>query len=171
MHAASPARSATLQASSQLGCVRAHLLHGLQDGKVTDQLEGADAAALTTKVAALAAATAAAPSQAPAAAAAAPQAAAAAQPEQGADVTTRIKSLLSSSPVVLFMKGNAAAPYCGFSRKVVDALRGVGVSSFKDVDIFQDEELRWAMLCNMLCDMCCNMHLFRACSIVYAVVV
>jgi glutaredoxin-related protein len=133
---------------------------GLQDGKVTDQLEGADAAALTTKVAALAAAAAAAaaPSPAPAAAAAAPQAAAAAQPDQGADVTTRIKSLLSSSPVVLFMKGNAAAPYCGFSRKVVDALRGVGVSSFKDIDIFQDEELRWAMSYNMLCDTCCNMN-------------
>jgi hypothetical protein len=102
----------------------------LQHGKVTDQVEGADAAALTTKVAALAAA----------AAAAAP--AAAAQPQGPADVTTRIKALLASAPVVLFMKGNAAAPYCGFSRKVVDALRNVGVSSFKDVDIFLDEELR-----------------------------
>jgi hypothetical protein len=99
----------------------------LQDGKVKDQLEGADAAALTTKVAALAAA------------AAAP---AAAQPQAPVDVTTRIKQLLSSAPVVLFMKGNAAAPYCGFSRRVVDALRSVGVGSFKDVDIFQDEELR-----------------------------
>ncbi|KAF6260884.1 thioredoxin-like protein [Scenedesmus sp. NREL 46B-D3] len=72
-------------------------------------------------------------------------AAAVAPPPQHADVTTRIKSLLSSSPVVVFMKGNAAAPYCGFSRKVVDALRSVGVSSFKDVDIFLDEELRQAL--------------------------
>ncbi|WIA14726.1 hypothetical protein OEZ85_003216 [Tetradesmus obliquus] len=42
-------------------------------------------------------------------------------------------------------KGNAAAPYCGFSRRVVEALHGVGVGSFKDVDIFQDEELRQAL--------------------------
>jgi hypothetical protein len=114
---------------------------------VTDQLEGADAAALTTKVAALAAAAAFSKPAAAPAAVAPPQAAAAQQPQQQpADVTARIKALLSSSPVVLFMKGNAAAPYCGFSRKVVDALRGVGVSSFKDVDIFQDEELRCAVL-------------------------
>jgi hypothetical protein len=158
-----------------MGCLQSLAGCGVQDGNVTDQLEGADAAALTTKVAALAAATAAAPNSAPAAVAA-PQAAAAAQPEQAADVTTRIKSLLSSSPVVLFMKGNAAAPYCGFSRQVVDALRGVGVSSFKDVDIFQDEELRWAllhsMLCyDMLCDTCCNKIDCRVCSVVHVVLV
>jgi glutaredoxin-related protein len=55
---------------------------------------------------------------------------------------TRIKALLSSSPVVLFMKGSAASPYCGFSRKVVDALTATGVQQFKDVDILKDEELR-----------------------------
>uniref|UniRef100_A0A383VCP1 Thioredoxin domain-containing protein n=1 Tax=Tetradesmus obliquus TaxID=3088 RepID=A0A383VCP1_TETOB len=120
----------------------------LQDGKVTDQLEGADAAGLTTKVAALAAAAAAAPSATPAAAAAAaaaPAAAAVPTAAQPQDVTARIKQLLASAPVVLFMKGSAAAPYCGFSRRVVEALHGVGVGSFTDVDIFQDEELRQAL--------------------------
>jgi hypothetical protein len=42
---------------------------------------------------------------------------------------SRIKALLGGSPVVLFMKGSAASPYCGFSRKVVDALTAAGVKS------------------------------------------
>lgn len=98
-----------------------------QGSKVIDQLDGADAAALTAKVTKLAAT----------GPAAAPQAAA----QQPVDVTTRIKSLLKN-PVVLFMKGSAASPYCGFSRKVVDALRGAGANTFVDVDILKDEELR-----------------------------
>eukprot|EP00775_Hariotina_reticulata_P012037 gene12037-12180_t len=40
------------------------------------------------------------------------------------------------------MKGSASNPYCGFSRKVVEALQQAGCGSFKDVDILQDEELR-----------------------------
>lgn len=109
----------------------------LQDGKESDRLEGADIPGLTEKVSKLAAAAVAA---APKAASATPAAAAA-----PVDVATRIKALLSSSPVVLFMKGNAASPYCGFSRKVVDALTASGVQSFTDVDILKDEELRQAL--------------------------
>jgi glutaredoxin-related protein len=41
------------------------------------------------------------------------------------------------------MKGTTASPYCGFSRKVVDALTAAGVQQFTDVDILKDEELRW----------------------------
>ena len=99
----------------------------MQDGKETDRLEGADIPGLTQKVTQLAAAG--------AAAAAAP-----------VDVVSRIKQLLSGHPVVLFMKGNAASPYCGFSRKVVDALTASGVQQLKDVDILKDEELR-CVLC------------------------
>jgi hypothetical protein len=104
----------------------------LQGGKESDRLEGADVPGLTEKVTKLAAAGAAAPTKAPPAAA-------------PVDVVTRIKALLSSSPVVLFMKGTAASPYCGFSRKVVDALTASGVQQFKDVDILKDEELRWVL--------------------------
>lgn len=109
------------------------MLTPLQDGKESDRLEGADVPGLTEKVSKLAAAAAAAaPKAAPAPAAAAP-----------VDVGTRIKALLGSCPVVLFLKGSAASPYCGFSRKVVDALTASGVQSFTDVDILKDEELRW----------------------------
>lgn len=106
----------------------------MQDGKETDRLEGADIPGLTQKVTQLAAAGAAAAVKAPAAAAAAAP----------VDVVSRIKQLLSGHPVVLFMKGNAASPYCGFSRKVVDALTASGVQQLKDVDILKDEELRCA---------------------------
>lgn len=60
------------------------------------------------------------------AAAAAPAPAAAAAPalsESPEAVRGRIKGLLASAPVLLFMKGNPEQPRCGFSRKVVEALQ------------------------------------------------
>lgn len=53
----------------------------------------------------------------------------------------RLKSLISSSPVMLFMKGKPDAPCCGFSSKVVNALRDEGIS-FGSFDILADEEVR-----------------------------
>ncbi|VAH16882.1 unnamed protein product [Triticum turgidum subsp. durum] len=53
----------------------------------------------------------------------------------------RLKALISSSPVMLFMKGNPDNPRCGFSSKVVNALRGAGIS-FGSFDILSDEEVR-----------------------------
>ncbi|XAR66454.1 Peptide-N(4)-(N-acetyl-beta-glucosaminyl)asparagine amidase [Bertholletia excelsa] len=53
----------------------------------------------------------------------------------------RLKKLIMSSPVMLFMKGTPDAPRCGFSSKVVDALRNEGVA-FGSFDILTDEEMR-----------------------------
>ncbi|XP_057544232.1 monothiol glutaredoxin-S17 [Amaranthus tricolor] len=53
----------------------------------------------------------------------------------------RLKKLVNSSPVMLFMKGNPEAPRCGFSSKVVNALKEEGVT-FGSFDIFSDEEVR-----------------------------
>ncbi|KAK7319676.1 hypothetical protein RJT34_04399 [Clitoria ternatea] len=53
----------------------------------------------------------------------------------------RLKKLITSSPVILFMKGTPDAPKCGFSSKVVNALREEGVS-FGSFDILTDEEVR-----------------------------
>lgn len=53
----------------------------------------------------------------------------------------RLKALISSSPVMLFMKGNPDTPRCGFSSKVVNALKGAGIS-FGSFDILSDEEVR-----------------------------
>jgi len=60
------------------------------------------------------------------------------------EVVDRIKSKISSGPVVLFMKGSPDFPQCGFSAQAVAALRACG-AEFKHVDIFEDPELREAL--------------------------
>ncbi|KAK3009427.1 hypothetical protein RJ639_014136 [Escallonia herrerae] len=58
-----------------------------------------------------------------------------------ATLTSRLQSLISSDPVMLFMKGKPDEPRCGFSRKVVDILREEKVD-FQSFDILSDEEVR-----------------------------
>lgn len=53
----------------------------------------------------------------------------------------RIKKIIEADDVVLFMKGTAAFPQCGFSSLVVQVLSQLNVP-FKDVDILEDSELR-----------------------------
>ena len=60
------------------------------------------------------------------------------------DVIDRIKSQISTQPVVLFMKGTPDFPQCGFSAQTVAALKAVG-ASFHAVNIFEDPELRDAL--------------------------
>lgn len=63
--------------------------------------------------------------------------------DAGRTVTTveRIENYLESSPIVLFMKGSADFPQCGFSAQVVNALRRCE-ASFTHVDVLEDPELR-----------------------------
>ncbi|KAJ1417641.1 Thioredoxin-like superfamily [Sesbania bispinosa] len=56
-------------------------------------------------------------------------------------IQDRLKKLIASSPVMLFMKGTPDAPRCGFSSKVVNALREEGVN-FGYFDILTDDEVR-----------------------------
>jgi monothiol glutaredoxin len=60
------------------------------------------------------------------------------------DVVERIKTELSSGPVVLFMKGTPDFPQCGFSAQTVAALRAVG-ANFRYVNIFEEPEMREAL--------------------------
>ncbi len=53
----------------------------------------------------------------------------------------RIIDLLSTHPVVLFMKGAPDAPQCGFSAQAAGTLQGLGVD-FSHVDVLQDPEIR-----------------------------
>jgi monothiol glutaredoxin len=57
------------------------------------------------------------------------------------DLKTRIETTLSSSPVMLFMKGNPAMPQCGFSAAVVQILKEIG-APFGSYNILADPELR-----------------------------
>ena len=53
----------------------------------------------------------------------------------------RLKAMLASCPSLLFMKGSPEAPRCGFSRKVVEALKSNQVP-FASFDILTDEAVR-----------------------------
>ncbi|MCO5596013.1 hypothetical protein L7F22_050066 [Adiantum nelumboides] len=54
---------------------------------------------------------------------------------------SRLKSLINSSPTMLFMKGTPDSPRCGFSSKVVSTLQEEGIS-FGTFDILSDNEIR-----------------------------
>ncbi len=60
---------------------------------------------------------------------------------QMTDVTNRIDEIVKKSDVVLFMKGTALFPQCGFSSKAVAILDHLGVA-FETVDVLQDPEIR-----------------------------
>ena len=52
-----------------------------------------------------------------------------------------IRRTVAENDVVLFMKGSAAQPQCGFSAKTVSVLRAVG-AKFAYINIFDDPEIR-----------------------------
>jgi Grx4 family monothiol glutaredoxin len=57
------------------------------------------------------------------------------------DMIMRLEKLLHSEPVMLIMKGTPDEPQCGFSRKVVEALRKEGIA-FGSFNILEDEGVR-----------------------------
>jgi monothiol glutaredoxin len=57
------------------------------------------------------------------------------------DVNERIDALVKANEVVLFMKGSALFPQCGFSSRAVAILDHLGVP-FETVDVLQDQEIR-----------------------------
>lgn len=58
------------------------------------------------------------------------------------DTQQRIKRIVDENPVVLFMKGTAQFPMCGFSGRAVQVLKACGVDQFKTVNVLEDEEIR-----------------------------
>jgi monothiol glutaredoxin len=57
------------------------------------------------------------------------------------DSNARIDEIVRSKDVVLFMKGTALFPQCGFSSRAVAILDHLGVQ-FDTVDVLQDPEIR-----------------------------
>jgi monothiol glutaredoxin len=57
------------------------------------------------------------------------------------DVQTRIAEIVNSNDIVLFMKGSALFPQCGFSSRAVTILDRLG-APFHTVDVLQDPEIR-----------------------------
>src|SRR3990167_9737822 len=56
-------------------------------------------------------------------------------------IQEKIKQQITDNDVILFMKGNAELPMCGFSARAVQILKSCG-TKFATVDVLQDEELR-----------------------------
>jgi monothiol glutaredoxin len=52
-----------------------------------------------------------------------------------------IKADIDANDVVLFMKGTASAPQCGFSSRIAGVLNYMDVT-FKDVNVLADETIR-----------------------------
>ena len=57
------------------------------------------------------------------------------------DAQDRIRDTVAAHDVVLFMKGVAAQPQCGFSSMVVRILDHMGVN-YHDVNVLADEDIR-----------------------------
>ena len=57
------------------------------------------------------------------------------------DAHNRIADLVQSNDVVLFMKGTALFPQCGFSSRAVAILDRLG-ATYETVDVLQDPEIR-----------------------------
>lgn len=53
----------------------------------------------------------------------------------------RIDQLVKGNDVVLFMKGTKDFPQCGFSGRVAQVLKYLGVT-YKDINVLEDMELR-----------------------------
>lgn len=53
-----------------------------------------------------------------------------------------IRHQITTNKVVLYMKGNAKFPMCGFSGRALKILSLCGVKDFLTVNILEDEELR-----------------------------
>ena len=58
------------------------------------------------------------------------------------DVHKRIDDLVKGNDVVLFMKGTAQFPMCGFSGRAIQILKACSASSVTTVNVLEDEEIR-----------------------------
>ncbi len=56
-------------------------------------------------------------------------------------VTEEIKSQIAENRILLYMKGSPSMPQCGFSARVVAALKSCG-EKFAFVDVLQNPEIR-----------------------------
>jgi monothiol glutaredoxin len=60
------------------------------------------------------------------------------------DVQQRIDALVKQNEILLFMKGNARFPQCGFSGRAIQVLKACGVDAkaIKTVNVLEDDGIR-----------------------------
>jgi monothiol glutaredoxin len=57
----------------------------------------------------------------------------------------KVEEKIKSAPVVIFMKGTAQFPQCGFSARAVQVLKAAGADQLVSVDVLADDPL-WEAL-------------------------
>jgi monothiol glutaredoxin len=58
------------------------------------------------------------------------------------EVQQRIDSIVKGGRVVLFMKGTAQFPQCGFSGRAIQVLKACGATEIKTVNVLEDDAIR-----------------------------
>ncbi|MBD9533166.1 MULTISPECIES: Grx4 family monothiol glutaredoxin [Comamonas] len=60
------------------------------------------------------------------------------------DVQQRIDQLVKNNDILLFMKGSASFPMCGFSGRAIQILKACGVEpkAISTVNVLEDQEIR-----------------------------
>jgi monothiol glutaredoxin len=58
------------------------------------------------------------------------------------DAKEFIQKTVTENPVVLFMKGTAQFPQCGFSGRAIQILKANGVKSLVTVNVLEDDDVR-----------------------------
>lgn len=58
------------------------------------------------------------------------------------EVQEFIRETVTTNPLVLFMKGTAQAPQCGFSARAIQILKGSGVTRLVTVNVLDDDLVR-----------------------------
>ena len=57
------------------------------------------------------------------------------------DINKKIKTIIDSNSIVLFMKGTPEAPQCGFSMAVLNILKYLKVK-FESINVLENDEIR-----------------------------
>lgn len=53
----------------------------------------------------------------------------------------KVEEKVKSAPVVIFMKGTAQFPQCGFSARAVQVLKAAGANDLVSIDVLADDPL------------------------------
>ena len=61
------------------------------------------------------------------------------------DAREFISKTVADNPIVLFMKGTAQFPQCGFSGRAIQILKACGVKNLVTVNVLEDDEVRQAI--------------------------
>jgi monothiol glutaredoxin len=61
------------------------------------------------------------------------------------DAKEFVQKTVTDNPVVLFMKGTAQFPQCGFSGRAIQVLKACGVKNLITVNVLDDDEVRQAV--------------------------